>query len=83
MRTERWKYTYVCGFRPILFDLQSDPDEFRDLGADSGHGRIRQTFDAQLFHWLVERKRRTTVSDAFITNFLEQSRFSDMAIGQW
>ena len=83
IRTERWKYTYVCGFRPILFDLQSDPDEFRDLGADSGHGRIRQTFDAQLFHWLVERKRRTTVSDAFITNFLEQSRFSDMAIGQW
>ena len=30
----RWKYLYVEGFRPMLFDLETDPEEFFDLGGD-------------------------------------------------
>ena len=31
---KRWKYVHAIGYRPMLFDLQTDPNEFRDLGAD-------------------------------------------------
>ena len=31
---KRWKYVHAIGFRPMLYDLENDPHEFRDLGAD-------------------------------------------------
>jgi arylsulfatase A-like enzyme len=30
----RWKLIHAPGFRPMLYDLESDPNEYRDLGAD-------------------------------------------------
>jgi arylsulfatase A-like enzyme len=33
----RWKYVHAEGFRPMLYDLKSDPDELHDLGADPAH----------------------------------------------
>ena len=36
---KRWKYWHAEGFRPMLFDLQSDPHELNDLGADPDLGR--------------------------------------------
>ena len=30
----RWKYIHASGFRPMLYDLESDPQEFVDRGAD-------------------------------------------------
>ncbi len=33
VRTDRWKYVFWQGFRPQLFDLDADPDEYCDLGA--------------------------------------------------
>ncbi|QGX96850.1 phosphonate monoester hydrolase [Roseovarius faecimaris] len=33
----RWKYVHAEGFRPMLYDLKSDPDELHDLGADPTH----------------------------------------------
>ena len=29
-----WKIIHAEGFRPILFDLDNNPDELIDLGAD-------------------------------------------------
>ena len=31
---KRWKLIHAPGFRPMLYDLEADPNEFRDLGAD-------------------------------------------------
>ena len=31
---KRWKLIHAPGFRPMLYDLATDPNEFRDLGAD-------------------------------------------------
>ncbi len=32
---KRWKFMHAeGGFRPMLFDMENDPDELRDLGAD-------------------------------------------------
>ncbi len=83
MRTMRWKYVYVHGFRPVLFDLDADPDEFRDLGADSRYESVCNEFFGDLFRWLIARKRQTTVPDRFVTHFLDEARFNAMAIGQW
>jgi arylsulfatase A-like enzyme len=30
----RWKYIHASGFRPMLYDLEIDPDEFLDRGDD-------------------------------------------------
>ena len=30
----RWKYIHASGFRPMLYDLQSDPQELTDRGED-------------------------------------------------
>ena len=38
---KRWKFIHAeGGFRPLLFDLESDPDEFVDLGASSAHAPV-------------------------------------------
>ena len=47
----RWKYVHAIGFRPMLFDMQSDPDEFRDLGADPAYAAERERLAAALSDW--------------------------------
>ena len=42
---KRWKYIHAIGFRPMLFDLENDPQELRDLGADPAYADVRQRFD--------------------------------------
>jgi hypothetical protein len=55
------------GFRPMLFDLAEDPDEFRDLGADDGHGEVRDRLYEQLGQWGRRMSQRVTRSEAEIT----------------
>ena len=33
----RWKYIHCEGFRPMLFDLEADPQELSDLGGDPAY----------------------------------------------
>ena len=42
------------GFRPMLFDLQQDPDEFHDLAKQSGH----EEQIARLYEYLASWGRR-------------------------
>jgi arylsulfatase A-like enzyme len=83
MRNTRWKYVYVDGMRPLLFDLVNDPDEFEDLGDDPGHAGVREDFDREVFKWLFRRKTFNSVSDDFVTRWLEQPRFGGMHVGEW
>jgi arylsulfatase A-like enzyme len=71
IRTGEWKFVHWQGFRPQLFDLVHDPDEFLDLGADQQYTQVRLELKEALFDWLSQRKIRTTLSDrevAFRTN---------------
>ena len=61
LRTARWKYILHETFRPQLFDLQNDPDEFVDLGDDPDYQSIRSELHEQLFTWLRRRGLRVTV----------------------
>ncbi|MEM7800121.1 MAG: sulfatase-like hydrolase/transferase [Chloroflexota bacterium] len=62
----RWKYILYEGFRPQLFDLESDPKEQHDLGSLPEFGSERDRLNNQLFTWFRHRKRRTTLSDESI-----------------
>ena len=46
---KRWKYVHAIGFRPMLYDLETDPNELNDLGADPAFAdeRARLLADAQ------------------------------------
>ncbi|MEO1796290.1 MAG: alkaline phosphatase family protein [Pseudomonadota bacterium] len=60
----RWKYIDAEGFRPILFDLETDPDELHDLGRDPDYlaqiARLRELH----FAWARKHHARTTKSAA-------------------
>lgn len=60
----RWKYIYAEGFRPMLFDLQNDPNELNDLGTSAEHEVIRQEMFEALSAWARRLSQRTTMSTA-------------------
>ncbi len=72
----RWKYIHAVGFRPMLFDLQTDPGELRDLGADpSSLSEVARLNDA-LLAWSLRYYNRITVSDARIAGYSEASKLA-------
>lgn len=83
LRDHDWKYVHWDGFAPMLFNLRRDPQEFFDLGTDAGHTEIVNRYRAKLGDWLLERKRYTTASNAFVDHWLEDERFAGMDIGVW
>ncbi|MEM8981101.1 MAG: sulfatase-like hydrolase/transferase [Pseudomonadota bacterium] len=51
------------GFRPMLFDLKSDPEEFIDLAKAPGHDAIIDQMYAHLAEWGRRCNQRVTKSD--------------------
>ncbi|MFD2740682.1 alkaline phosphatase family protein [Sulfitobacter aestuarii] len=62
----RWKYIFAEGFRPMLFDLQNDPDELRDVGGDPEFAAEAARLEKLLFHWSRRTSQRTTIADSTI-----------------
>lgn len=85
----RWKYVFAEGFPPMLFDLQSDPQELRDLGRDPAYAAVRQRLNDELFAWMRRSRSRITRSDAAISANDEAARAYDrtytqgILIGYW
>ncbi|MFT5115222.1 MAG: arylsulfatase A-like enzyme [Parasphingorhabdus sp.] len=63
----RWKYIHADGFRPMLYDLHSDPEEIHDLGDQSECEEIRSQLYEVLAHWSRTTRTQTTLSDQYIT----------------
>ncbi|MDO9440506.1 MAG: sulfatase-like hydrolase/transferase, partial [Beijerinckiaceae bacterium] len=83
IRDDRWKYIHYRGFRPQLFDLQSDPDELNDLGCDAAFDDICLRMQANLFDRLSTRRNRVTVSDAMVESRTDRVREKGIIIGEW
>ena len=62
VRDERWKLTFAEGFRPMLFDLETDPDELEDLGSDPAHAEVRERLEGAIFAWARRHHARITVA---------------------
>jgi arylsulfatase A-like enzyme len=81
----RWKYVLFEGYRPMLFDLASDPNEFNDLGADPSFEADRARLHESLFEWARRPRQRATVPDGAIESLEVQPRISEagILIGYW
>ncbi|WP_375173959.1 alkaline phosphatase family protein [Pseudooceanicola sp.] len=61
----RWKMIHAeGGFRPMLFDLETDPQEFRDLGGDSECAAEVARLYGHLHAWGLRLSQRVTRSEA-------------------
>jgi arylsulfatase A-like enzyme len=49
----RWKYIHASGFRPMLYDLETDPEEYLDRGDDPDCAGIIARLQAELFDWAL------------------------------
>ena len=83
VRTRRWKYVRYDGFRPQLFDLESDPREQEDLGESEAHAALRAELEERLCNWARQLRLRTTVSDAMIARRTDTARQRGILFGQW
>ena len=56
----RWKYFHVENMRPMLFDLESDPNELIDLGADPAYADHISRLRELHFDWTRQHHSRIT-----------------------
>jgi arylsulfatase A-like enzyme len=84
VRTPRWKYIHwTDGLRPMLFDLEADPDELRDLGADPSLEDVRQAMRERLLLWFQGLKRRTTLTWAEAELRTDSHKRAGVFLGEW
>ncbi len=85
----RWKYVSSEGFRPMLYDRQTDPQEVHDLGGDPAFADKAHHFEAVLARWMRQAQMRITMPHAEITATDEAFRHYDIVmesgvmIGYW
>lgn len=79
---ERWKFMHAeGGIPPMLFDLQNDPTELRDLGCDPAYGEAVADCYDKLFEWTRRCAQRTTVSDRQILDRRGKTRRKGIVLG--
>lgn len=85
----RFKYLHADGFEPMLFDLETDPEEFTDLGLEPSLQSVRDRLYEALAKWARTTRTQTTVPDEAITEKDEQALVYDLnvdagiLIGYW
>jgi arylsulfatase A-like enzyme len=83
VRDARWKYIHFDSFRPMLFDLENDPDEHVDLGADAGYAAARTEMKDRVYHWLTRLQLRETTPHAAAEGWVEKADKGGILIGNW
>ncbi|RFP87821.1 DUF4976 domain-containing protein [Rhodobacteraceae bacterium 63075] len=79
---ERWKLIHFeTGDRPMLFDLENDPDELTDLGANEAYGAQVEAMYAKLHRWARRISQRTTVSHGTLRAARSSKRGLGIVIG--
>jgi arylsulfatase A-like enzyme len=80
--TKSWKLIHFeGGFRPILFDLENDPDELVDLGESEQHTDVITAMYDRLFVWARRPSQRTTRSEQQLIDMRTKNRGRGVVIG--
>ena len=80
----RWKYVHAPGFRPMLYDLETDPQEFHDRGADPACASVCARMREALLDWALTDHSRITTPDARIEGYSSALQLrSGIYIGYW
>ena len=83
VRTDGWKYVEWLCAPPQLFDLDADPEEYRDLGRDPGYGKIREEMRGRLLDWTLHRRLRPELSDAAVARRTGKAQERGFRFGEW
>ncbi|MDE5445811.1 sulfatase-like hydrolase/transferase [Bradyrhizobium sp. CSA207] len=60
----KWKFWHFeGGYRPLLFDLENDPEELDDLGASEAYASVIEEMYERLGRWARRLSQRTAISD--------------------
>jgi arylsulfatase A-like enzyme len=68
----RWKYIHASGFRPMLYDLVSDPQELTDRGEDPACAETIARLQAALLEWALHPKGHIATSTEKIAAYANQ-----------
>ena len=79
----RWKYIHVENFRPMLFDLVSDPNELNDLGADPTYSEHIDRLKEVHFQWSRQHHNRTSKSAEMVEKMTDMNEPPGILIGYW
>lgn len=77
----RWKYIHVEKMRPMLFDLETDPGEVKDLGADPAYGDELARLKDMHFEWTRQHHSRITRSAKIIEKMTDNKEPPGIIIG--
>ena len=79
---KKWKLIHCeGGYRPILFDLENDPNELEDLGESEDHQDIIADMYGKLFAWTRRQSQRTTRSEQQLIEMRTKNRGRGVVIG--
>src|SRR5690606_18535882 len=59
IRTAKWKYVHFAALPPLLFDLEADPANLRNLAGDAGYRAPRLEMAERLLAWRAEHLDQT------------------------
>jgi arylsulfatase A-like enzyme len=66
LRGPRYKYVHFTALPPLLFDLETDPDELVNRAEDPAYQKIRLDYANKMLSWRMTHADRTLAS-RFIT----------------
>lgn len=59
IRDRRYKYVHFTALPPLLFDLQEDPHEFRNLADDAAYAAVALEYAQKMLSWRMHHDERT------------------------
>lgn len=77
----RWKYIHVEHMRPLLFDLQTDPNELSDLGNDPTFADQIDRMKELHFAWARQHHNRITRTAAAVNMMADRGEPPGIYIG--
>jgi len=82
LSTKKWKLIHSeGGFRPILFDLENDPNELNDLAEDDAYTDVLAKMYDHLNAWFRRPHQRTTLSKETLDSFRPKSQRTGVLLG--
>ncbi|WP_171212556.1 sulfatase-like hydrolase/transferase [Ruegeria sp. HKCCA5426] len=79
---KKWKLIHCeGGHRPLLFDLENDPNELNDLGGSADHEDVIADMYSHLFRWTRRQSQRTTRSEQQLIEMRTKNRGRGVVVG--
>ncbi len=64
----RFKMIDIEGFRPMLYDLERDPNELADIGHEPKMADVIERLRAAIMRWYRSGRNRVTVPDSWFSD---------------